>query len=129
MAGKKLKFGFHDFINAQPLLIPLREREQQLGVTLVTGSPARLAEQLRAGELDLAMIPSIEYLKDSAHYRLLSGVAVASRGPVGTVLFVSLSSARRSSFRCAGRPVTNLRSAAAGLVWGNVTCECIYGTR
>lgn len=89
MTGKKLKFGFHDFINAQPLLIPLREKEKQLGVTLVTGSPADLAERLRAGELDLAMIPSIEYLKDSEQYRLLPGVAVASRGPVDTVLFVS----------------------------------------
>ena len=89
MTGKKLKFGFHDFINAQPLLIPLKEKEQQLGVTLVTGSPASLAERLRAGELDLAMIPSIEYLKDSEQYRLLPDIAVASRGPVDTVLFAS----------------------------------------
>jgi chorismate dehydratase len=89
MTGKNLKFGFHDFINAQPLLIPLTEKEQQLGVTMVTGSPASLAEQLRVGELDLAMIPSIEYLKDSEQYRLLPGIAVASRGPVGTVLLAS----------------------------------------
>jgi chorismate dehydratase len=89
MAEKKLKFGFHDFINAQPLLVPLKEKEQQLGVSLVTGSPAGLAEQLRAGELDLAMIPSIEYLKNSEQYRLLPGIAVASRGPVDTVLLAS----------------------------------------
>jgi chorismate dehydratase len=89
MTGKKLKFGFHDFINAQPLLVPLRERAQQLGVTLITGSPASLAERLQAGELDLAMIPSIEYLKDASQYRLLPGIAVASRGPVDTVLFAS----------------------------------------
>lgn len=89
MAGKKLKFGFHDFINAQPLLVPLREKEQQLGINLVTGSPANLSEKLQAGELDLAMIPSIEYLKDADQYRLLPGVAVASRGPVDTVLFAS----------------------------------------
>jgi chorismate dehydratase len=89
MTGKQLKFGFHDFINAQPLLIPLREKEQQLGATMVTGSPASLAERLKAGELDLAMIPSIEYLKDSRKYRLLPGIAVASRGPVDTVLFAS----------------------------------------
>jgi chorismate dehydratase len=89
MAGKKLKFGFHDFINAQPLLVPLKEKEKQLGVTLVTGSPADLADQLRAGELDLAMIPSIEYLRDSEQYRLLPGIAVASRGPVETVLLAS----------------------------------------
>jgi chorismate dehydratase len=89
MTGKILKFGLHDFLNAQPLLIPLREKEQQLGVTIVTGSPADLAAQLKSEELDLAMIPSIEYLKDPEKYRLLPGIAVASRGPVGTVLFVS----------------------------------------
>jgi chorismate dehydratase len=89
MAGKKLKFGFHDFINAQPLLVPLKEKQHQLGVTIVTGSPASLAEQLREGELDLAMIPSVEYLKDAEQYRLIPGIAVASRGPVDTVLLVS----------------------------------------
>ncbi len=56
---------------------------------MITGSPADLAERLRVGELDLAMIPSIEYLKDSEQYRLLPGIAVASRGPVGTVLLAS----------------------------------------
>lgn len=89
MAEKKLKFGFHDFINAQPLLIPLKEKQPQLGVTLITGSPANLAEQLQKGALDLAMIPSIEYLKDSKQYHLLPGIAVASRGPVDTVLLAS----------------------------------------
>lgn len=89
MAGKKLKFGFHDFINAQPLLVPLREKQEQLEFALVTASPADLAEQLKTGKLDLAMIPSIEYLKDSEEYRLLPGIAVASRGPVDTVLFAS----------------------------------------
>ena len=89
MAVKKLKFGIHDFINAQPLLIPLKDREQQLGVTLVTGSPASLADQLREGELDLAMIPSVEYLRDAEQYRLIPGIAVASRGPVDTVLLAS----------------------------------------
>jgi len=89
MAAQQLKFGFHDFLNAQPLLIPFRERESQLGVSMVTGSPAELADRLKDGELDLAMIPSIEYLKDSEQYRLLPGIAVASRGPVGTVLLAS----------------------------------------
>jgi chorismate dehydratase len=89
MPGDKLKFGMHDFLNAQPLLIPLREKEDRLGVTMVTGSPADLAGQLKAGQLDLAMIPSIEYLKNPQAYRLLPGIAVASRGPVSTVLFVS----------------------------------------
>ena len=56
---------------------------------MVTDSPAALADRLKDGELDLAMIPSIEYLKDCEQYRLLPGIAVASRGPVGTVLLAS----------------------------------------
>lgn len=100
MTGNQLKFGFHDFINAQPLLIPLKEREQQLGITLVTGSPAVLADQLGKGQLDLAMIPSIEYLKEAGRYRLLPGIAVASRGPVDTVLLASR------------RPLAEVRSVA-----------------
>jgi chorismate dehydratase len=89
MADKNLKFGFHDFLNAQPLLIPLKAKEKQLGATMITGSPAELADRLQDGALDLAMIPSLAYLKYSEQYRLLPGIAVASRGPVGTVLFVS----------------------------------------
>ncbi len=89
MAPKKLKFGFHDFINAQPLLIPFKEKERELGITLVTASPAELAERLQAGKLDMAMIPSIEYLKNTGQYQLIPGLSVSSRGPVGTVLLVS----------------------------------------
>lgn len=83
------RFGIHDFLNAQPLLIPLRERAQELGLQLVTAPPGELADRLREGELDLAMIPTVEYLKEALRYRLLPNVSIASRGPVGTVLFAS----------------------------------------
>lgn len=89
MASKVFKFGIHEFLNAQPLLIPLREREQDLGIHLVTAPPAELAEQLKRGELDMAFIPAIEYLRDSTLYRLIPGVSISSRGPVSSVLFAS----------------------------------------
>lgn len=37
----------------------------------------------------MAMIPSIEYLKNTDQYQLVPGVSISSRGPVGTVLLVS----------------------------------------
>ncbi|NIQ02128.1 MAG: hypothetical protein GWM98_18410 [Nitrospinaceae bacterium] len=89
MANRKLKIGLHDFLNAQPLLQPLQEKRQALGLSVVTGPPADLAVQLQEGKLDLAMIPSIEYLRDMEDYRLLPGVAIASRGPVDTVLLAA----------------------------------------
>ena len=82
-----LKIGFHDFLNAQPVLVPLRNAADSLGFDLILDTPAALAQRLQTGELDLAMIPSIEFLREE--YRLLPGVSISSRGPVGTVLLVS----------------------------------------
>jgi chorismate dehydratase len=45
--------------------------------------PSRVAERLRAGELDLAMLPSIEYA--ARDYAIVPGIAIASRGPVRSV--------------------------------------------
>lgn len=84
-----LKFGFHDFLNAQPLLVPLEAVAAEAGFEIVRDVPAGLADRLRAGELDLAMIPSIEYLANTDDYQLAPGVCIASRGPVETVLLVA----------------------------------------
>ncbi|HIE41914.1 MAG TPA: hypothetical protein EYP95_01485 [Nitrospinaceae bacterium] len=84
-----LLLGIHDFINSQPLLGPLRKRASEAGLEIKTGSPAQLAEQLSSGLLDMAMIPAIEYLKQSDCLRLLPDVSISSRSKVGTVLLVS----------------------------------------
>jgi chorismate dehydratase len=70
-------------------MVPLLRRQKELGLEIVSGVPSALAEQLQSGTLDLAMIPTIEYLKEAAHYRLIPGVSIASRDQVGTVLLVS----------------------------------------
>ncbi|MBT5550990.1 MAG: menaquinone biosynthesis protein [Nitrospina sp.] len=81
--------GIHDFINSQPLLSPLIKRASGVGLEIMTDSPAKLAEQLFAGKLDLAMIPAIEYLKQADRLRLLPNISISSRNTVGTVLLVS----------------------------------------
>ena len=81
--------GIHDFINSQPLLEPLLKRASGAGLEIRTDSPARLAEQLSSGKLDMAMIPAIEYLKQADRFRLLPNVSISSRNKVGTVLLVS----------------------------------------
>ncbi|MDG1929019.1 MAG: hypothetical protein P8I45_04840, partial [Nitrospinaceae bacterium] len=84
-----LKFGIHDFINAQPILASLREMGEWIKLDIYTGTPARLAEQLNEGKLDFAMVPAIEYLRHAETLRLLPGISIASRNQVGTVLLVS----------------------------------------
>ncbi len=85
----KIVFGLHDFLNAQPLLVPLLKEADALGLEVVRGAPSSLADQLASGDLDVAMIPSVEYLHHAETYRLVPGLCIASRGPVGTVLLVS----------------------------------------
>ena len=58
-----LKFGIHDFINAQPLLASLNTMGDWIKLDIYTGNPAHLADKLKKGELDFAMIPAIEYLR------------------------------------------------------------------
>jgi chorismate dehydratase len=82
-------FGIHNFINSQPILEPLMKRASGVGLEVRTGFPARLADQLSGGELDMAMIPAIEYLKHADRLRLLPNISIASRNKVETVLLVS----------------------------------------
>jgi len=86
MSNNLPRFGFHDFLNAQPLLQSLG---REAGFEMVLDTPAAVAAKLRSGELDLAMIPSVEYLRQADRYRLLPGLAIASRGRVDTVLLVT----------------------------------------
>ncbi len=88
MTQDLIRFGFHDFLNAQPLLVPLKRLASQAGCEMVVGSPAEIADQLAQGSLDLGMIPSIEFLKSADRYELLPAVSIASRGVVGTVLLI-----------------------------------------
>ncbi len=85
----KLKFGFHNFLNAQPLLLPLLEMAESLDCEICIDTPSNLAGKLSAGDLDLAMIPSVEYLRKADSYKILPGAVIASCDKVDTVLFIS----------------------------------------
>lgn len=50
--------------------------------------PSRLADRLAARELDVALIPSVEYLQD-ADYTIVSDACIACRGPVWSVKLYS----------------------------------------
>jgi chorismate dehydratase len=76
------------YLNAKPLYHGLEAMGP--GITLVLDLPSRLAEQLAKGELDLALIPSIEYLRGaSSGYQIIPDLAIAARGPVRSVKLYS----------------------------------------
>jgi chorismate dehydratase len=83
-----IRVGAVSYLNAKPLYHRLEEWAD--GVELSMDLPSRLAEKLASGELDLALIPSVEYLRGAASgYEILPGFAIAARGAVRSVKLFS----------------------------------------
>lgn len=79
-----IRVGAVSYLNAKPLYHRLCEFAP--GVRLSMDVPSRLAEQLAEGSLDVALIPSVEYLRGvSRGYEIVPGFAIAARGPVRSV--------------------------------------------
>lgn len=91
------RVGAVSYLNTKPLIYHLRENLP--GCRLVLDLPSRLADQLAQDQLDVALIPSVEYLRGEG-LSIVSDAAIACRGPVRSV---------RLLFRC---PPDQVRSLA-----------------
>ncbi len=76
-----IRIGAVSYLNARPLTWALdRDRERWF---IRYDLPARCAALLHAGDTDLGVIPSIEYLRGD--YRIVPGVGIGSRGAIASV--------------------------------------------
>ncbi len=83
-----IRVGAVNYLNAKPLYYKLCEFAPDVRLTMEV--PSRLAEQLADGELDVALIPSVEYLRGAGRgYEIIPGFAIAARGPVRSVKLFS----------------------------------------
>lgn len=85
------------YLNSLPLVHGLDERRDLFALQYEV--PAKCAALLHGGDIDLGLIPSIEYLQ-RPNYRIVPGIAVGSNGPVASVALFS------------DRPATAIRSIA-----------------
>ena len=81
-----LRLGAVSYLNTKPLVYGLAERAPQLRV--VFDVPSRLADGLASAELDVALIPSIEYARHP-DFVVVSDACIACRGPVLSVKLFS----------------------------------------
>jgi chorismate dehydratase len=81
-----LRIGAVNYLNTKPLIHELEELAPE--AELILDVPSRLAEQLRQGRLDVALIPVIEYFRGDG-YRIVPGISIASNGPVLSVTLFS----------------------------------------
>lgn len=76
-----VRLGAVGYLNARPLVFGL---DRSPRFTLRYDLPSECARLLHAGDIDLGLIPSIEYLRGDS-YRIVPELAIASRGPVASV--------------------------------------------
>ncbi len=88
MAGSTLalRIGAVNYLNTKPLIWGLEEIAPRLELSL--DYPSRLADRLAAGQLDVALIPSLECFQNPA-YRIVSDACIGCRGPVLSVKLFS----------------------------------------
>ncbi len=81
-----LRIGAVNYLNSKPLIHELETLAHE--AELVLEVPSRLADELAVGNLDVALIPVIEYFR-AGSYSVVPNIAIASRGPVLSVTLFS----------------------------------------
>jgi chorismate dehydratase len=81
-----IRVGAVTYLNAKPLIVSLAKLAPE--VEIVFDVPSRLADALAAGQLDVAMIPSIEYARQTG-CTVVSDACIACDGPVRSVKLYS----------------------------------------
>jgi chorismate dehydratase len=84
----KLRVGAVNYLNSKPLIERLPDLAPEIDLQL--DLPSRLADRMAAGELDVGLIPVIEFFRGEGEgYTFIPGIAIASRGPVLSVTLFS----------------------------------------
>ena len=81
-----IRIGAVNYLNTKPLICDLDLLAPD--AELILDVPSRLADRLAAGELDVALIPVIEYFR-AGSYSIVSDISIATRGPVLSVTLFS----------------------------------------
>lgn len=79
-----IRLGAVSYLNTRPLVYGLEQSDR---LSLRFDVPARCANLLHAHEVDLGLIPSIEY--PGHGYAIVPGISIASDGPVASVALFS----------------------------------------
>jgi chorismate dehydratase len=79
---QKVRIGAVNYLNTKPLVFKLEQLAPEAEV--IYDLPSRLADDLSAGLLDVALVPSIEIARDPA-FVVLSDACIGCRGPVLSV--------------------------------------------
>tara|TARA_B100000700_G_scaffold131962_2_gene147510 strand:+ start:4148 stop:4936 length:789 start_codon:yes stop_codon:yes gene_type:complete len=83
---RPVKIGAVSYLNTKPLVFGLQERLPN--AEIIFDLPSRLADGLAQRQLDIALIPTVEYFQDP-DYQIVSDACIACRGEVYSVSLLS----------------------------------------
>ncbi len=81
-----LRVGAVNYLNTKPLIEGLTQFAPNVRLSL--DLPSKLADQMAAGELDVGLIPVVEFFRAKT-YSMVPGCGISSRGPVLSVTLFS----------------------------------------
>lgn len=82
-----LRLGAVSYLNTKPLVYGLEAIPDQFDLRFDV--PAKCATLLHDGQVDVGLIPAIEFLRGAEDYWIVPGVAIASEGDVASVAVFS----------------------------------------
>jgi len=116
----KLRISIVEYLNTAPLVWGFAEGPLEGKYELSFTVPSQCAEALRRGDVDVAIIPSIEYQR-MENVVVLPGMAVAAKGEVRSILVVSkrpIDLAKRIALDSSSRSSAALVKLLAAGYWG-----------
>jgi chorismate dehydratase len=81
-----VRLGAVEYLNARPLVYGLDRRPDRFSLRFDV--PSRCAKLLHGRDVDLGIVPSIEYLRGGP-YLAVPGIAIGSEGPIASVALFS----------------------------------------
>ena len=82
MADRPCRLGVVSYLNAKPLIEGL---EQDPGFVLVLDVPARLPAMLDDGRVDIALVPTVDFVQPGRDWRIVSNACIGCDGETLTV--------------------------------------------
>ena len=89
--NRPIRIGAVSYLNTEPLIHQLGQQFEEAGLAeceLTLDVPSHLATLLASGQLDVALIPLVSFLR-TPNYQLVSDACIACRGPVWSVKLLS----------------------------------------
>jgi chorismate dehydratase len=84
----KIRVGIVNYLNTKPLLYGLERPPVNEIIELVGDYPSRLSEMLKAGEIDIGLIP-VATLPELASYHIIGDYCIGTEGEIASVALFS----------------------------------------